>query len=283
MKKILLVIMVTFLAACSYVEPGYVGIKVNKLGGDKGVNSQELGVGRYWIGMNEELYTFPTFSQSQMWTKAKTDGSPNDDSFTFQTREGLSVNADLGITYAIDPSKVTVIFQKYRKGIDEITHVYLRNMVRDAIVTEASSRPIESVYGAGKAELIESVQRRVVAETQSIGIIIEKIYLVGDLRLPDVVTDAINAKIGATQKAAQRENEVAQSRAEAEKKIAEAKGEADSKLLVAEAEAKAIKIKGDALSQNPKLVELSAVEKWNGVLPTYMMGNSTPFVNIKQQ
>lgn len=275
--------MVTFLAACSYVEPGYVGIKVNKLGGDKGVNSQELGVGRYWIGMNEELYTFPTFSQSQMWTKAKTDGSPNDDSFTFQTREGLSVNADLGITYAIDPSKVTVIFQKYRKGIDEITHVYLRNMVRDAIVTEASSRPIESVYGAGKAELIESVQRRVVAETQSIGIIIEKIYLVGDLRLPDVVTDAINAKIGATQKAAQRENEVAQSRAEAEKKIAEAKGEADSKLLVAEAEAKAIKIKGDALSQNPKLVELSAVEKWNGVLPTYMMGNSTPFVNIKQQ
>jgi regulator of protease activity HflC (stomatin/prohibitin superfamily) len=282
-KKILLVIMVTFLAACSYVEPGYVGIKVNKLGGDKGVNSQELGVGRYWIGMNEELYTFPTFSQSQMWTKAKTDGSPNDDSFTFQTREGLSVNADLGITYAIDPSKVTVIFQKYRKGIDEITHVYLRNMVRDAIVTEASSRPIESVYGAGKAELIESVQRRVVAETQSIGIIIEKIYLVGDLRLPDVVTDAINAKIGATQKAAQRENEVAQSRAEAEKKIAEAKGEADSKLLVAEAEAKAIKIKGDALSQNPKLVELSAVEKWNGVLPTYMMGNSTPFVNIKQQ
>lgn len=284
MKKLLLVIMAAFLAACSYVEPGYVGIKVNKLGGEKGVDSQELGVGRYWIGINEQLYTFPTFAQTQTWDLLPTEtrGSSEDESFTFQTKEGLSVNADLGITYAIDPSKVTIIFQKYRKGIDEITHIYLRNMVRDAIVTEASSRPIESVYGTGKAELIDAVQRRVVSETQSIGIIIEKIYLIGELRLPDVVTAAINAKIGATQKAAQRENEVAQSRAEAEKKIAEAKGEADSKLLVAEAEAKAIKIKGDALSQNPKLVELSAVEKWNGVLPNMMMGNTTPFINIKQ-
>lgn len=284
MKKLILcVVMILCVVGCSYVEPGYVGIKVNKLGGDKGVNSQELPVGRYWIGWNEELYTFPTFSQTQVWTKDNTEGSPNDDSFTFQTKEGLSVNADLGITYSLESQKVPLIFQKYRKGIDEITHTYLRNMVRDAIVKQASSREIESVYGTGKAELMDAVQKQVIEETLPIGIVIEKIYLIGELRLPQVVTNAINAKIGATQMAAQRENEVAQSKAEADKKIAEARGEAESKLLVAEAEAKSIKIKGDALAQNPKLVELSAVEKWNGVLPQYMLGGgSTPFININK-
>jgi regulator of protease activity HflC (stomatin/prohibitin superfamily) len=215
-----------------------------------------------------------------VWTKDKTEGSVNDDSMTFQTKEGLSVNTDIGITYSLDPKKVSVIFQKYRKGVEEITAVYLRSMVRDALVQEASSRAIESVYGEGKADLITRVQNRVQEQTKDIGIIIEKIYFVGDLRLPEVVTTAINAKITATQMAAQRENEVAQSKAEADKLVAEARGRADSRLLEAKAEAEAIKIKGDALSQNPKLVELSAVEKWDGKLPTYMLGSSTPFIQV---
>lgn len=35
---------------------------------------------------------------------------------------------------------------------DEITDVYLRNMVRDAFVTVASTRAVEDVYGSGKSD-----------------------------------------------------------------------------------------------------------------------------------
>jgi len=280
MKKIFLLLLL--LTGCgTYVEPGYVGVKVSLIGGDKGVDTLEVGPGRYWIGWNENLYTFPTFSQSMVWAKDKAEGSLNDDSMTFQTKEGIEVNTDIGVTYAIDPKKVSIIFQKYRKGIEEITSVYLRSMVRDAMITEGSSRNMETVYGAGKADFIAAVQARVIAQTEEIGIVVEKIYLVGGLRLPPVVTDAINAKIGATQKTIQRENEVAQSKAEADKAVAEAKGRADSMLLEAEAEAKAIEIKGEALSKNPRLVDLSAVEKWDGKLPQYMLGNGTPFIDLK--
>ena len=281
MKKILAVVAFAFLmTGCSDVPSGYVGIKVNLLGSEKGVDIQELGTGRYWIGVNEKLYTFPVFSQNQVWTKDQNEGSPNDDSVTFNTEEGLSVNTDIGISYSIDPKRVSLIFQKYRKGIDEITSIYMRSMVRDALVAEASVRSMESIYGRGKSDFIDSVQRRVIAQTEPLGIIVEKIYLIGELRLPPSIISSINAKIEATQKTAQRENEVAQSKAEADKLEQTARGEANSKLLLAEAEAKAIKIKGDALSANPKLVELSAVEKWNGVLPQYMMGSSTPFINL---
>lgn len=283
MKKLLLATAIALtLTACSDVPSGYVGIKIYMLGGDKGVDTQELGTGRYWIGVNEQLYIFPTFSQNQVWTKDKTEGSPNDDSMTFQTIEGLSVNTDIGITYAIDPKKVSLIFQKYRKGIDEITSVYMRSMVRDALVTEASTRKMESVYGQGKTELIDAVQARVQRQTADIGILVEKIYLVGELRLPQSVTTSINDKIGATQKTQQRENEVAQSKAEADKKVEDARGVAQSTLLIAEADARAIALKGKAISENPLVIQLNAIERWNGTLPTTMIpGSATPFVNLK--
>lgn len=282
MKKLLLVLAVVGMTACDSVPVGNVGIIVHKLGGNKGVDSDEVGVGRYWLGINDELYIFPTFTQNHVWTKDKAEGSPNDDSFTFQTKEGLNVNTDVGIAYHIDPSKVSTVFQRYRKGAEEITSIVLRNTVRDAFNKSASNVSIEAVYGAGKASLMEDVLKMVAEEMRPIGIEVENIFLVGNMRLPETVVEAINAKIGATQKAAQRENEVAQAKAEADKVIETARGEAQSKLAIAKAEAEAIRMKGDALKDNPKLSELAAIEKWNGELPTYMLGNSTPFININK-
>lgn len=262
---------VGLLAACSKVPAGYVGVKVHLLGGEKGVDTEELGVGRYWVGWNEDLFLFPTFTQNHTWT--------DKERLSFQTVEGLAVSADVGISYHVNPEKVTSVFQKYRKGIDEITDIYLRNMVRDALVKRASALGIESVYGAGKASLIEQVQADVAGQTGDIGITIEKIYWVGELGLPETVVGSINAKIQATQMAAQRQNEVAQARAEAEKAVAAAKGEAEARLTLATAEADAIRIKGDALRQNPGVVSLSAIEKWDGKLPVYS-GDATPFIQF---
>jgi regulator of protease activity HflC (stomatin/prohibitin superfamily) len=290
MAKWGVVLAVLMLSACSKVPAGNVGVKVYLLGGSKGVDTEELGPGRYWIGMNEELYLFPTFTQNYVWTREPVDenGDGNlsdsdgiDESISFQTVEGLSVNADIGISYRIDPSKVPLIYQKYRKGIDEITDLYLRNMVRDALVTVSSTKKIETVYGAGKADLIASVEAAVRKQVEPLGIVVERIYWVGNLRLPDNVTASINAKIQATQMAEQRRNEVEQAKAEAEKARQTAQGEADAKLLIARAEAESIRIRGEALRDNPALVELNAVDKWDGKLPVTMMGGDTvPFIRV---
>jgi len=281
-RKILLVMIALALSACSKVPAGNVGIKFYLLGGDKGADTEELGPGRYWIGVNEELYLFPTFTQNYTWTKEPIDGDAADESITFQTNQGLSVNADVGISYAVDPRKVTDLFQKYRKGIEEITDTYLRNMVRDALVTAASTREIEMVYGQGKAELLAEVEKRVREQVDPLGIKIERLYWAGDFRLPATVTAAIDAKIKATQFAQQRANEVAAAKAEADKAVEEARGVAESTLLKAKAEAEAIRIKGSALSENPKLVELSAVEKWDGKMPQFTGGGAIPFVTVPQ-
>lgn len=268
MAMLLLVgLMTVFSVGCSKVPAGNVGVKFNLYGGEKGVQIQELPPGRYWIGWNEELYTFPTFTQTETWE--------GDESLSFGTTEGLQVNADIGITYHIAPDKVTKLFQTYRKGVNEITDLYLRNMVRDSLVKQGSNIGIESVYGKGKSQLIEAVEKDVRDQVHDLGIEVEKVYWIGNLRLPQNVTKAINAKIQATQMAQQRENEVAQAKAEAQKAVAVAEGEAAAKLAVATAEAKAITLRGDALRNNPGIVQLNWVEKWDGKLPVTSLGANT--------
>ena len=59
--------------------------------------------------------------------------------------------------------------------------------------------------------------------------------------------------------------------------------EAEQKRIVAEAEANAMKVKAAALAENKKLVEYEAVQKWDGKLPNYMMGETVPFINLGNQ
>jgi regulator of protease activity HflC (stomatin/prohibitin superfamily) len=216
--------------------------------------------------------------QNYTWTKEPDSTGPEDESISFQTVEGMTANADVGISYQLDPTKINKIFQTYRRGVDEITDTFLRNMVRDALVKQASTKPIEYIYGAGKAELMAAVQADVQKQVTDIGIKIDKIYWIGEIRLPQTVIDSINAKNAATQMAQQRQNEVAQARAEAEKKVAEAKGEADSILLKAKAQAQANRELSSSIT--PELVQYRALDKWDGVLPRMTGNQAVPFINV---
>ena len=92
----------TGLTACSQVPAGYRGVIVNLYGSDKGVSEQSVGVGRYYLGQNSELYLFPTFLQNYSWKDTQ--------AITMQTSEGLSIRTDAGITYSIQPDN-SYLFQ----------------------------------------------------------------------------------------------------------------------------------------------------------------------------
>lgn len=277
-KLFFAVAFLAFLTACSKVPAGNVGVKFDLYGGDKGVTGEVVGPGKYWLGWNEEMYLFPTFAQNYVWTAGNDPTSPTDESISFQDREGTQINADIGITYAIRADKADTVFQKYRKGVDEITDVYLRNMVRDAINSETSKMDVSEIYGPGKEELMQRVTGRVKAQVAEIGIEVEKIYWIGAMRLPNTITQAINAKIEATQKAQQRENELQTAKAQAEIEREKARGEADAKLIAAEAEAKANKLVSQSVDTN--LVNYLQAQRWDGKLPQ-VTGGATPLIQLK--
>lgn len=266
---------IALLGACSKVPAGNVGVKFDLYGGDKGVTGEVVGPGKYWLGWNEEMYLFPTFAQNYVWTAGNDATSPMDESITFQDKEGTQINADVGITYAISADKADTIFQKYRKGVDEITDTYLRNMVRDALNSETSKMDVADIYGVGKEELMNRVTQRVKDQVQDLGIVVEKIYWIGAMRLPPAITNAINAKIEATQKALQTQNEVERTKAEAEKRIIEAKSKADANHVLQAS------ITNDLIKLKELEVQKDAIEKWDGKLPQ-VTGSATPMIDFRK-
>ena len=259
------------LLSITTVPAGYVGVRVN-LYADKGVDNEVVGTGRYFVGINEQLYRFPTFNQLISY----------EDPFTFQTSDAMDVRARVGVEYNINPEKTATIFQTYRKGIEDITEINLRQYISDALIKHAAGMDINALTQGGKTALLDGVLKELRSKLDPVGIRIVKLSWVTDLIYPEQVKESINAKIEATQRALLRENEVAQSKAEAQKRIEEARGIAESTRLRAQAEADAIAIKAKALRDNPDVIQLNAIEKWDGKLPQMMTGNaSVPFVTIK--
>lgn len=256
--------------ALTTVQAGYVGVRVN-LYADKGVKNEVVGTGRYFVGINEQLYRFPTFNQLMNYRRP----------FSFQTSDAMEVKASVGVEYNIDPDKAATIFATYRKGINEITDVNLRQYISDGLIKHAVKMDINALTQGGKSQLLEDVTKEIRAKLDPIGIRIVKLSWTDDLQYPEQVRQSINAKIEATQRALLRENEVAQSKAEAEKLRVAAQGEADARLTRAKAEAEAIAIKAKALRDNPGILQLNAIDKWNGVLPQYLTaGAPVPFVPV---
>ena len=87
-----------------------------------------------------------------------------------------------------------------------------------------------------------------------------------------VFEKAIENKVTAEQEALRAKN-----------KTVQIQEEAKQKLISAEAEAKSMAIRAHALTQNKALVEYEAVQKWDGKLPEYVLGNSMPFINISKK
>lgn len=261
--------------ACNFqtVPAGYVGVKVNLYGSDKGVQQEELGVGRYLLTWNEQAYLFPSFNQLHTYKEP----------FTFQTSDAMAVNARVGVEYQVKPSMATKVFQTYRKGVDEITEVNLRQNISDALIKYASLMDVNELTANGKSKLLDQVTQELRHQLEEVGIHIIRVSWASDIEYPPQVRESINAKIEATQRAMLRENEVAQSKAEAEKARVTAQGEADAQLTKAKAEAESIAIRAKALRDNPQVLMLEAISRWDGKLPVYLNGESlpTPFVQMK--
>jgi regulator of protease activity HflC (stomatin/prohibitin superfamily) len=271
--RAIIAIFLTFmiLKCFTFISPGYVGVIVNLLGDEKGVKEKPIHVGMHWIAPWKRLYTFPIFEQNHTWE--------NKELFFFQTREGLNVEAEIGITFHINPESVPRIFQRYRRGMHEITHVFIRNYIRDAISNEASQLTIEEIYSSKKVAFLNNVQQRIASELKDMGIVITRVYLIDQLIFPKSVVVALNEKIAAIQRAEQRENELREAEAEAKKKVATAQGEASCTILRAEAEASANQIVAKSITEH--LIRWQSISKWDGKLPQ-VTGSAIPMIDLQE-
>lgn len=277
MRKLFLVAMAALLAACTTVKPGYVGIKVNNYGSGRGVQDLPIVTGLVWYNpFSTDIYDFPTFIQTQKWTRSQDEGSAKDQSITFNSLEGATVNVDVGLSISFNSRKVPEIFQQFREEPQTIIDGYIRNQVRDAFSINASKMKITDIFGQGKQALIDSVASSLKRQLSPMGIIIDNVSVIGEMRVDREVQSSINAVLTATQRAIEAENKIKQSQAEADQRIQVARG--DSAAAVIEASGKAHANEVLARSVTPELIEYQKWQKWDGVLPQVTGG--APLINV---
>lgn len=278
-------------ATTTRVDAGHVGIRVKLAGSDRGV--QDMPVVTGWVFYNpitEQIVVFPTSVQNVVWTASAHEGRQVDESITFSSSEGVNVNADIGLSFHIEPSLAPKLYARFRQNdMMLLADGYVRNTVREAFNDVASKMPVQDVYGAGKSKMLAEVTQKIREVLGKDGFVIDQLTINGALRLPQNVADAINRAMEATQNAIQSENRVRQVRAEADQAITQAhgaaeaarqkaQGDADALLIRARSEAKANEI--IRLSTSPAILQYRALEHWDGKLPTYNGGGQMPLLTF---
>ncbi|MCS6898357.1 MAG: prohibitin family protein [Myxococcales bacterium] len=277
-------------ASIDRIDAGHVGIRVSLAGSARGI--QDIPVVSGWVFYNpltEQIIEFPTNVQNITWTRSATEGSPTDDSITFSSSEGVNINADIGLSFHIDPPKAPHLYMRFRENnLLRLANGYVRNAVREAFNDVASKMPVQEIYGSGKGKLISEVTRKLQEKLGPDGFLLDQVTINGALRLPENVAQAINRAMEATQNSIQAENRVRQVRAEAEQAIAKAQGEAEAARTRARGEADALLIRAKAEARANQIIRLSttgavlqyrALERWNGKLPL-MNSGQTPMLTF---
>jgi regulator of protease activity HflC (stomatin/prohibitin superfamily) len=288
---LIIVLIILFSSCAARVDAGHVGIRVKLAGSSRGVDDIPIVTG--WVFYNpltEQLVMFPTSVQNVIWTKDPHEGNAHDESITFSSQEGVNINADVGLSFHIEPSKAPHLYLRFRKSdLVDLANGYVRNAVRENFNVVASQMPVQNIYGADKAKVVQDVTKRLNDLLGKDGFIIDQLTINGALRLPETVAAAINRAMEQTQQAIQAENRVRQVRAEADQAItqaegqataarARARGEADARLITSKAEAKANLIL--RVSTSGSVLQYRALEKWNGRLPVMNGGGALPMLTF---
>jgi regulator of protease activity HflC (stomatin/prohibitin superfamily) len=249
-------LMVLF-ASCERIDAGYVGVKVNLYGDNKGVDDVVAVTGMvFYNPFTTKVYEFPTYIQHKEYV--------GENSFIVNSKDGSEFSVSPIMNYSVQREKVPAIFAKYRRPLDDIEEGFLKTAVYDAF------RLATNVYTAD--ELISNRQKfevevRRLLDEQLLkeGFIINQ--FTSNLIYPETFKKSIEAKNNAVQAALRAENEVKTAEAQAKIKVATAEGNAQALLTSAKAEAEANRMKQQTLT--PLLIQLEYVNKWDGKLPVY--------------
>ena len=274
-------------AGCQTVTPGNVVLAVSATAPEESRYSVIRG-GRYWPSPNVDHYDIPTTEQRAVWARSVTEGEAADESITFAGLDGQPVNVDIGVAYIVAPTDEAIVglAKKYGPRLDQVIDGRVRDSVRNALNLCAGVYSVEQLYGEKKGALMECVRDKVHGEYEANGLLVERLTLNSEIRLPPKVAAAMEARITASAEADQVRREVEKVRAQGEKEVAAAQASSEALRLSAEAEAAADRLRSEAIT--PTTLRLKELEvqaayaaKWDGKLPVTTLGGGVPLLDLR--
>ncbi len=258
------------------VDAQQVGVKVTPTG----VDSEELLTGWHVVAPWSTVYKMDKTVWVYTCADAQNEGAKaNADAIWAPTKDGIKMGFDVSVSWRIIPEEASWIYQNVTNetGKNGRYHWLEENVIRAKLksalaLTVSNYSPIE-VYSVKREEIQHHVLNRMQTEIKSYKISINQIDI-REVYYNKEYEQAINNKKLAEQEAL-RLIEVTKQKQE---KLLQSKIDKDIAIQYAEGEAKALKIKGNAINANPKIIKLEWINKWNGQLPTYMMGKDNGII-----
>jgi regulator of protease activity HflC (stomatin/prohibitin superfamily) len=253
----------------TYVNPGHVGILIHRAGG--GVDKTPLGPGLHFRNpLLSQVVEYPTFMQTLVLTRGATDGGSRvNDEINVNSVEGQPISIDVAMSFELDPTKVPQLYQTFRTGIEVIQHGYLKQAIRQALQEVVGTEEIAQILGPKKAEAVTKTQALLQERLSQYGINVKQ-FTLNEIRAPQTVIDAINAKNVMQQQALTAQNELQKKQFQATGDSIVAAGRAKAILTEADAQAKANQLLSQSLT--PTLVQYEMMKKWNGQMPQVSSG-----------
>jgi regulator of protease activity HflC (stomatin/prohibitin superfamily) len=198
-----------------------------------------------------------------------------DGNTTAYTRDVQQAKVLFTLNYRLDPTKAHIVYQSV--GQDWVGKL-VGQVVHEEVKREFGQHEAVDIV-AQRDKAARAIEATIITKLADRNVVVTGFQLTNIDYTPEF-EHAVEAKVIAQQKAIEEQNRTVQMQELANQQIVKAKGNAESTILNAKAEAESIRIRATALEQNAKLVEWEAVQKWNGVMPQYMLGGATPFIQI---
>lgn len=255
MNKKLLVSMLTlgFLSGCAVVGPGERGVKVS-LGK---IADQPLKPGMTLF--------IPVVTNVEKISVQQATQEIVADCFSSDLQQ---VELKLKVLYRIPEVSIIQVVRDFAGDpFDKLIVPRVQEATKEVTASYTASGIVKSREEI-KTKALESSRKKVGEQFLILeDLVIEDVQLSKDLKA------AIEAKMVQQQDAEKAIFRLQQTETDAKTEVAKARGQAES-----------IRIQGEALEKNPKLVDLKMVEKWNGVAPV-VLGNTglmMPFPETKK-
>ena len=177
------------------------------------------------------------------------------------TKDLQVVHTDIVVNYRLDPLKVPHIYKEYGLNVDEKV---LGPGINEAFKSVTGHYTSEELVT--KRDLVsQEILQHLITKMAPFNIAVSNISLV-NFGFSQAYQQAIEDKVISAQKTAKAQQDLERIKVEAASRIAQADGEA-----------KAIAIQAAAIQTNggENYVKLQWIEKWNGALPSTMLGGDT--------
>ncbi len=180
------------------------------------------------------------------------------------SRDLQDVQTTIALNFHLSTSQVPRLYQ-------EVGLAYVERIINPAI--QESVKAVQARFTAEelvsrRTEVRAGIQEALTIRLAKYFIIVDDFNIV-NFQFSDEFDKAIEEKVTAEQRKLKAEMDLERIIVEKEQKITQA-----------EAEAESIRIQSIALSQNKDILELRAIEKWDGILPK-VTGGATPFIALE--